>query len=97
MVARGEGPGKRSSMINTAIGVPVDRNDIDANTFVLETHPDWPEQDWHGAHPPLVILSLSLCHPERSEGSHGRVPRSFATLRMTTKGSGWQGRVVSKA
>ena len=64
MVARGEGPGKRSSMINTAIGVPVDRNDIDANTFVLETHPDWPEQDWHGAHPPLVILSFSFCHPE---------------------------------
>ena len=64
MVARGEGPGKRSSMINTAIGVPVDRNDIDANTFVLETHPEWPEQHWHGAHPPLVILSFSFCHPE---------------------------------
>jgi hypothetical protein len=56
MVARGDGQGKRSLMINTAIGVPGDRNDIDANTFVLQPHTHWPEHSWNGAHP--------ACHPE---------------------------------
>ena len=32
---------------------------IDFNTLVLESHMDWPQYGWNGAHPPLVILSVS--------------------------------------